>query len=263
MAKAKKASKSSKKQKLVQLRLPVGTSKQVTCAECNFKYVSTKKESRKQHELFHNQKISGFEITKRVFNKLKLSGKKVHSSINAWSNEEIDCFVVSCSDKEIMKVVEEMLMLVNLEWLNSEGNSSVNWKKRPYDCKVVLLVSANFKTHVYRIMGILTTDRPTTPFTHIKGYHMDVSTSTIDPEKSELELEVGVSRIFVSQKYRRHHLAEFMLNSMLQHAVSGKTLSPWQVGFSQPSDAGGRLLHHWINTTTATASSTVPVYEEK
>lgn len=266
MAGKKRSLVGSKRPKLVQSVFAARKLTQVTCPECNFQYISRVKESEEQHRLFHEEKISGLKITKTTYTKLLSHGMKVEYSGNqsSWSSEKIECFIVSCVDPQIVRVVSDMLKHVNELWLNST-NSSNSWKKRPVESKVVLLVSSarSAKGGNHRLIGIVTTDPPPPLSAFLLGYRMHVSTSAVDRKGPPLKLQLGVSRIFVSQKYRRHHLATFMLDSLLEHAVYGTTLTPSQVGFSQPSNAGSRLLSHWSSAPSSSSSDTVLVYEEE
>lgn len=273
MAGKKKTLMGSKRPKLVQSVFPVKKLTQVTCPECNFQYISRIKESEEQHRRFHNEKISGLKITQIVYSKLQSDGTRVDlASQSSWSNEKIKCFIISCVDPQIIKVVTDMLKHVNEQWLNSTSSSN-SWKKRPSESKVVLLVSSahSAKGDTHRLIGIITIDPPPPSSAFLPGYPMHFRTSAIDREGPPLKLQLGVSRIFVSQKYRRHHLATFMLDTLLEHAVYGTTLTPWQVGFSQPSNAGCQLLRHWSavsrppphSSSSLSCSDTVPVYEEE
>lgn len=265
MARTKKNLDGKKRPKLVQATFPVKKLLQVTCPECHFQYVSALKESQEQHRLFHEEKISGLKISKTAYNKLRSQGKRVeYGNGRNWKNERIECFVISCSDPQIVKIVMDTLKHVNEQWLNSTSSSD-NWRKRPLDCKVVMLVShySSSKDDGYRIIGITTTDPPPPSSSYLRGYQMDSNTSAIDRGRPPVELKLGVSRIFVSQKYRRRHLATFMLDVLLEHAVYGTTLTPRQVGFSQPSNAGCQLLRNWSSFSSSPSANMVLVYDEE
>lgn len=265
--------KKKKKPALIQSTFLIKYNKldEVTCGECGFKFIKSMKETIKQHDIFHNQRILGLQITKTIFNKLKLNGKKILFKYNEnklnLKNKKIYCFIVSYEDQQIIKLVADMLKIVNIQWLNDNKRNFKDWERNLFNNKIILLICHDLLLDTYRSIGITTTFSPPKSFEHLKGFHMDIKTSAIDINKPELKLKFGVSRIFVSQEYRRNHLAEFMLDSLLEYGVPGKRLTHWQVGFSQPSNAGGLLLQHWISNSNSSSSgdtqaSTVPVYHE-
>lgn len=254
-----------KKKKLVQSILPIGNSlTQVTCSKCNFQYFSTNKESLKQHENLHKEILLGIKLSKKVIRNILKVGNVI-KSLNIDINnkvEQLQFVSIKCADSQIIKVVTDVLKLVNNVWLNSNSCSS-HWAKHPDENMVILIVSLS----INRVIGILTTDTPPSPFNYLKGYHMDIETSTIDDKKPKLKLKLGISRIFVSYSYRRNGLATMMLDEILKHAFYGMTLSKWQIGFSQPSSIGSNLLKNWYATTTSTTPNTniitsIPVYHE-
>lgn len=254
---AKTVGKTKRRGKLIQSTFAIKNSKSTKCPDCGFEYISSHKESRKKHDNLHAEKFEGLQISNLIFNKLKLNGKMLVINQNNWNNEKIYCFIISCIDKQIIKIVKKMLDIANKQWLNDNIGGSNNWEKRPNENKVVLLISYNKLIDTFRIIGITTIDTPSKGLLYLKGYQMNIKTTTIEDPKSNIKLRLGISRIFVNIKYRRHHFAEFMLDTILKYGMDGTVLKKEELGFTQPSNIGCQLFHHWNRY-----SDIIPVYDE-
>lgn len=258
MPTTKSGGKKGKKERLVQSVLVVGQPKSSVCKICEFSYFKSLKKSREQHEFVHNEFLYGIQITsKHLQQKLMSFRNSIETRIITIEKEKkkIHAITLSCNDPPIRKLVGETLETLNKKWLNNT-ECSENWKTRPNESKVVLLLS-EYKKQL-RVIGITTTDPPEKGLQTIIGFHLNTQTSTVDERKPKLQLRLGVSRIFVIPTYRGHGLAKMMLDSVLKHAVYGTLLTKWQIGFSQPSGAGIRLINSWYENPP-----TVPVYEEQ
>jgi N-acetyltransferase len=254
MAGKRKISASNAASKLVQARFKSGSNTLKECEACGFTFASTIKDSIRKHDIFHEEYIHGIKVEKTTIHKLNetsKSGQSITLSIDG-IKRFVTVLVLTCGDNTAVRVANEMLQIVNKRWLNTahELNDAIK-----IGDKVAFLLSAPVKqkkgASTY-IVGI------TTLIQHpLDGLHMDLETCTVDTSKPNLKLQLGVSRIFVSKLYRRHGLAESMLDGILNHAVYGTVLNKWQIGFSQPSGAGVLMLKHWYSP-----SQTIPVYHE-
>lgn len=244
----------TKAPKLVQSTFKGALQSLKECKVCGFKFVKNGKTSSDNHNVFHEEYIHGVKIKKVTFDKLKESSsreKPVIMTVDG-TKRSVMVSVTKLDDPTTVKEVNKLLKIVNERWLNT--NDGQNEASKEGD-KVVLLVSKPVllkRTSNIYIVGITTLIQQP-----LKGFHMDIETSAIKEGSPELQLQLGISRIFVSNLYRRHRLAERMLDATLKHAVYGTILDKWQVGFSQPSSAGAKLLKHWYYP-----SQTVPVYHE-
>lgn len=260
MARGVRRSKKVKKPKMVQSTLPGVKKTNVKCLDCDFVYEKTRKDSVLKHNAFHSDFLYGKKLSKTTIHKLT-EGKNVVDTVRVEVNNQtvkVSVIFISCVDKTIVDLVSDLLEIVNKQWLNA-GACPTSWKTRPLECKVVLLLAESFldKEVSVRLIGITLLDVPEMNTSFLIGHHMNVKDSTIDPGKSELRLRLGVSRIYVHEYYRRKGLSVLMLNSILKHSVYGTVLTPWQLGFSQPSGSGLLLLKNWYGTPT------IPVYHEE
>lgn len=262
MGKANKRPKAQEKVKLVQTTFAKKNSKLFSCPLCGFKIIDSRKELEKIHETYHDDFLNGFKIVSKATERLILDGKNVVEVITKEGEngkQKISVVVIACEDKKVTKLVSQILTVMNTSWLNSDECSD-NWKTRPLDSKVVLLVEQKMEAKrgdgYARIIGVTTTDPPPKNATFLKGYLMQVEKSTI-LENKPLKLRLGISRIFMCPPYRRQGWASTMLECILKHAVYGAQLTPWQIGFSQPSGAGLLLLKKWYR-----GSNCIPVYHE-
>jgi N-acetyltransferase len=254
-----KNTKQSKKSKFIQPTFAGGAKYIIHCSVCKFQYDKTRNDLVLKHNTIHDDFLYGQKVSKTITNKLLSDDNVVNTfSININGKDfRISVVIIPCTDKQIIQLVTKMLELVNKQWLNST-ECSLNWKKRPFDCKVILLLAerGTGKEKNVRIIGITTLDAPPEKSSYLIGYHLSTKTSTIGTEKPALNLRLGVSRIYVNEYYRRHGLAVVMLNAVLKHGIYGIVLNPWQIGFSQPSSAGMLMLEHWYKSVT------IPVYHE-
>lgn len=257
MAKTNKKHKSTNSKTFKQSKLLVPAVKTTVCEICNFAYNKNIKKSREQHDNVHSdhtfgRKIKSKKLLQTIFNN---ANPKITKNVSLKGKViKVHAVIVSCVDPVVCSLVEDILTAMNQIWLNSTECSS-NWKLRPFQSKVVLLISESEGT--FRIIGITTTDSPETDQKYIPGFHLDTSTCEIVCEKPKLQLRLGISRIFVLPTYRGHGLAKMMLDCVLKYSIYGTELHQWQIGFSQPSGAGLQLLKSWYMN-----SPTLPVYEE-
>lgn len=254
--------KPSKKTKLVQKPLFPQVKPQfakIKCPECLMIFEKKNKKSEELHNFWHLEKLKGKIISKSLINKILKESETVipidvliketaniqPTSEKKGTKETLNLVILKSIDKQVIKAIEDVLKIVNKEWLNTPQSSN-NWKTNPNICKVVLIISSD-----NRIVGLTTTDPPTN-----QGFKMNIKTSDIEKE-TFLNLQVGISRIYISQWYRRLGLATKMLNLLLTNAVYGANLSKWDIGFSQPSSSGIVLAQKWYNEPLY-----IPVYEE-
>lgn len=248
-----------KKPKMVQSTLLDSRSRSIKCLECGCIYEKTKKDSILKHKRIHTDLLYGKKLSKLQLSKLTENRNVVNTHrVNVdGQNVQVSVIFISCVDKTIVDLVSGLLQIVNTQWLNA-GTSSNSWKTRPLECKVVLLIAESSidKEVNARVIGITILDVPEMSTSFLVGQHMKVENTTIDSSKPKIKLRLGVSRIYVHERYRRNGLSTLMLNSILKHSIYGTVLTKWQIGFSQPSGSGLLLLKNWYKTPT------IPVYNE-
>lgn len=251
----KKRTKISKsvKTKLRQSTLFEPEIKVTKCAQCGYEWIKTIKKSVTLHNMHHDDFLNGLTLPKPNYNTLINHGNCVDTFKVGGSR--LALYMCKSNNPVITKIVDSMMKTLNKVWLNSMG-ASTSWRNRPDESPAFLLVEKSPTDKLSRVIGITTTDPPPKQQAYIKGYCMELETANIS-SKEELKLSIGISRIYVCPKYRRHHLAMAMLDAVLCHSLYGVKLNQWQIGFSQPSGAGTLLLKKWYNN-----SKHIPVYHE-
>ena len=250
--KATHGSKNAKRPKLVQMTFAVKQKGPKTCSQCGFNFFTCNTNNKiSQHKRYHNEYLNGYEISTLKISKLKEIGKVINSHCVTINQEErkLSILLVSYRDTTTRKIIGTMLKMINDRWLNTptEENKILD--------KVVLVISqpntSKSTINESYIVGITTTIPGP-----LDGFSLDIKTSNVDRLKA-MQLNLGVSRIFVSQEYRRKGLALEMLESLRCHSIYGVALKKEEIGFSQPSGAGTLLISQWMSPATY-----IPVYDE-
>lgn len=107
-----------------------------------------------------------------------------------------------------------------------------------------------------KLVAVCSTETPT------KGYWMVHETGRLVPGRS-IDLDVGISRIYTAVHYRREGIALELLEAVTHHSIYGLDLKASQVGWSQPSRAGGLLALKFNGVKHKSDKYLIPVYKQE
>lgn len=208
--KVKKAvSKPPKSTKSKQLTLSLGQTTSTTCQVCGMTYQIAYAPDISAHKSFHNT---------------ALNGPKWKPSVSAVVVDKTKEYTVYKSRLLTHPCVAQFLKLVNSE-LNAPEP----------------ILSSQAAVYVYvvdqRAVGCVLVDRIT------KVRHVDVETGTLGPK--EYPAVMGVSRMYVSQLFRRQGIVTKLLELARGDFIYGMSLEREQVGFTQPSEGGLKVAGKW------------------
>lgn len=164
-------------------------------------------------------------------------------------------FKVYCADKSLPRQVarvEKLLAMVNQE-LNAP-EASTAWKDATDLGKAFVIIVLD------KAVGLCVTEA--IGDVEKQARWMVHKTQEIVPNQVNRRLRVGVSRIWIAPKWRRHGLGLLLLEAVLKNLVYGIHLARNQVAFSQPSHAGGLLAKKFNGVQHKSGEMLVPVYLE-
>lgn len=254
------------KSKMIQsvLILP-SSSKKITCSICDMTYNPNIHEDKTLHNKHHAKFINGIPwnisndtdvsilenfILLQKASTIKSSNKKLRSLSTGHS---IKCSIITIkkSNKKHTQKVDTVLAMVNQE-LNASQDSG-QWKKLEFDKSKAFIVIIDGKA-----VGLCTTDtiQPN------QGRWMVHKTQEVVPKQINKHAIIGISRIWVSNKWRQYGLAKKLLNCVLKNSIYGVTLSKNQIAFSQPSFSGGMLAKSFNGMIHKSGEVLLPVYIE-
>ncbi|KAG7876598.1 hypothetical protein KL925_005397 [Ogataea polymorpha] len=217
--------------------------KRTVCSECQMSYMQHMKSDRQLHDKYHRRAIEGIELGPT--NSLLCNLIERHQLKSGVDGKIVE--VNSESSKEI-SVAEEFLDIVNN--ILSAPQDNRDWSSDPNRGKVFMFVIRN------KAVGICSTER-------IKeGKWMVYDTGELVP-KQKIPLAIGISRIYVSHKYRRMGIGLRLLFAVQQHSIYGLTLTKYQIGWSQPSEFGGKLALSFNGVKHKSGKMLIPIYEER
>ncbi|KAG7745868.1 hypothetical protein KL912_005021 [Ogataea haglerorum] len=213
------------------------------CSECQMSYVQHLRSDRELHEKYHRRAIEGVELGPT--NTLTWNAIEQHQLKSGLDGKIVEVNVES--SKEI-SVAEELLDIVNQ--VLSAPKDNRGWSSDPNRGKVFLFVIRN------KAVGICSTERIT------EGKWMVYDTGELVP-KQKLPLVIGISRIYVSHKYRRMGIGLRLLFAVQKHSIYGLRLTRYQIGWSQPSEFGGKLALSFNGVKHKSGKMLIPIYEER
>ncbi|KAG5366839.1 N-acetyltransferase ECO1 [Yarrowia sp. B02] len=209
---AKVAKKPTKTKAPVQLTLSLGQTTSTTCQTCGMTYQVAYAPDISAHKSFHNT---------------ALNGPKWKPSVSSVVVDKAKTYTVYKSRLMSHPCVSQFLKLVNSE-LNAPEP----------------ILSSQAAVYVYvvdqRAVGCVLVDRVT------KCRHVDVETGTLGPK--EYPAVMGVSRMYVSQLFRRKGIVTKLLELAKSDFIYGMELDKKQIAFTQPSEGGLKVAEKWAGT---------------
>ncbi|VEU19370.1 DEKNAAC100416 [Brettanomyces naardenensis] len=199
------------------------------------------------HEKFHRRAMEGIEIGGQL--QVMKFGRTVQE-FEMSSNLHAKVVEADPRNRRAVQIIRESLELVNKELNAPKDNES--WS-----------IDGGLKGKVFvcicksRIVGVCSTDKPS------RGYWMVYETGSLVPRQT-LKLQIGISRIYVSHKFRRHGIGLKLLQAVAKNSYYGLTLKGHQIGWSQPSQFGGLLAKRFNGVKhPGSGKILIPVYKEE
>lgn len=246
-----KSSKSPSR-RLRQSTLNVPTSGVKTCSKCGMSYHASLPQDQKIHAKLHatftdglNWKISSADAIKDSF--------QLRENISKNDVRIVEILKDSAYHKAC---VEKLLVIVNQELNAPSGNNA--WKSHT-DSKVqgkafVVIIKA-------RAVGVCITE-PIKDLAKQARWMLYRNQEIVPDQVNSLPI-LGISRIWVASRWRRHGLGLRMLDCVRKHLVYGMTIKPVEIAFSQPSCAGGKLAKQFNGVKHKSGEILLLVYLEQ
>lgn len=194
------------------MTLSLGQTTSTTCKTCGMTYQVAYGPDISAHKSFHST---------------ALNGPKWKPSVSAVVVDKSKTYTVYKSRLLSHPCVSQFLKLVNSE-LNAPEP----------------ILSSQAAVYVYvvdqRAVGCVLVDRIT------KCRHVDIQTGTLGLK--EYPAVMGVSRMYVSQLFRRTGIVTKLLDLARSDFIYGMELEKNQVAFTQPSEGGLKVAENWAGT---------------
>ncbi|ODV64622.1 N-acetyltransferase ECO1 [Hyphopichia burtonii NRRL Y-1933] len=249
-----------KRPKKVQSHLSIPSkSKSITCKVCGMCYYDYFEKDKSMHEKYHSSFINGLTWNlsdERCITTFNIDSSKGRPKSLKTLTEVRISMIDKKSSRQISKV-DELLKMVNQE-LNALPAAEW-WKMDHKDVdiqgKAFVMIIEN------KAIGLCIID----PIQDLEKQcrWMLYKTQKIIPQPTNKLIKVGISRIWVCHNWRRHGLALKLLETVLSNMVYGITLNKNNLGFSQPSFAGGLLAKSFNGVVHKSGETLIPVYLEE
>lgn len=225
-----------------------------TCKTCGMNYYSYMEKDNSIHRKYHDTFVNG--------PRCDLEGNGSNNSCREFrillGNKSMECrmYCVNKNSLRLVKRIETLLDMVNRE-LNAPAGSEA-WK---------IIADDSVAGHAFvaviekRIVGLCVTE-PIHDTAKQARWMLD-RTQEVVPKQVNNRAKVGISRIWVAPKWRRHGIAQQLLGCVLTALIFAMTLQKHDIAFSQPSFAGGKLARQFNGVKHKSGETLIPVYLEE
>lgn len=241
-------------------------SQSTTCTTCGMTYYSHVAKDNELHNKYHFNFVNGIpwptSFCTKIIQKFVIIETPTKTEGNTKTRKRSplskETLIVTI-DRKVTKQVkrgEEILKVVNQE-LNAASDGRA-WKKdqdSPIQGKAFIVVIDG------RAIGICTTE----PINDVEKQCRWIihRTQDIVPNQVNRLIKLGISRIWIAPKWRRHGLARKLLDVVLTNTIYGIVLDKKEIGFSQPSFSGGLLAKDFNGVIHKSGEVLIPVYLEE
>lgn len=252
------------KPKMIQSILAIPTSsKRITCSTCEMTYNPNIHEDKTLHNKHHTKFINGvpwntsndkdISVLENFIIIDKTSAVRSTTGKLRSNRNSIKCSIITINktNKKHIQKVDTVLAMVNQE-LNASQDSG-QWKKSEFDKSKAFILIIEGKA-----VGLCTTDT----IGSNQGRWMIHKSQTVVPKQINKNVIIGISRIWICNKWRQHGLAMKLLQCILKNSIYGVILSKNQIAFSQPSFSGGMLAKSFNGVVHKSGEMLLPVYVE-
>jgi len=267
------------------MTIDLGGTTQKTCKQCGMEYVPSNAEDAKLHRKFHDARVGGVDVPKGLVGCVKVVRKcercrpsVVAGGVVVKGGSEVEDSIVEIGRRDgsaarnaawrVLRVVEEELGAVRTEEEDLWGLMSfedVDMLARSTSAPVVEesmegqkpagLKSISLQNHerhkVYlylqnnKCLGLCLVERiraarPVLPSKSPKDSNIVLGNA---PQPADL----GISRIWVTNEFRRGSIAQRMLDAAQKSFMPGHMVEKQRVAFSQPTTSGASLARKWLD----------------
>lgn len=254
---------SQKPQKIQSILALPSNFKRITCPTCDMTYNPHIPQDKLLHNKYHTNFINGIPWNYKTDDDVSIienftlvekqslnpTGKLKLTRTRLTVKGSIIC--INKSNKRHLLKVELLLNIVNQE-LNASQDSG-QWKKLEFDKSKAFVIIIDNKA-----IGLCTTDT----IQPDQGRWMIHKTQSIVPNQINRKVVIGISRIWISLKWRQYGLGKKLLDVVLKNSIYSVQLSKNQVAFSQPSFSGGMLAKSFNGVKHKSGEMLLPVYIE-
>ncbi|GME70807.1 unnamed protein product [Ambrosiozyma monospora] len=237
------------KQKLVQTHFKTKMDK-ISCEECGMSYLPYVKADQQQHHKFHKRVLEGLDFSTKASQGKHTFSYFLNKPETKHHNKQIDIYELNFKNQYNVQLAHDFLGIVNTE-LNAPQDT-LQFLKGPNFGKVFLAVD----TQLGKTVGIISVERIKT------GHWMIADTGDLVPNQT-MKLLLGISRIYVCKQYRGYGIGLKLCQVLFQNGVYGVALRKTQIGWSQPSEFGGRLALRFNAVKHKSGKFLIPVYKEE
>ncbi|RKP30565.1 hypothetical protein METBISCDRAFT_15956 [Metschnikowia bicuspidata] len=233
------------------LNLPLAT-KPTSCKTCGMDFYSYVGKDASVHARYHDVFVNGPKCDLDADTNLHCNRLRV-----SLGRSSVECSVY-CVDKKNFRLVRKIETL--LETVNRALNAppeNAAWKEISESGSAGYAFAAVLNR---RIVGLCVTE-PITDIQKQTRWVVD-RTQAVVPGQVNNRCKVGISRIWVAAKWRRHGIAQLLLETVQRALVYGMTLQKHEIAFSQPSHAGGKLARQFNGLCHKSGEILVPIYLE-
>lgn len=245
----KETSRSTPKKKVQSILLVGDSLATTTCKICQMSYKAHLPQDKELHTKHHQWYVNGIPWSQALISKLlgtfkmpMKQGTAVFVNV-VQVNKDLAREIVGC---------RKILRMVNQE-LSSPVDSELWANKSSDQSKAIVLVINS------RAIGMVLTDE----LSEGQSQWMVYRTGDVVPNQKNTKAKIGISRIWISGKWRRRGLAEKLLGFVIKFSTYGAKLRPDEVAFSQPSSAGTQLAKKFNGVVHKSGEILIPVYVEK
>ncbi|KAI5960128.1 ECO1 [Candida pseudojiufengensis] len=231
--------------------------KTTTCTICEMIYNTKIPADVEVHKKYHLEFTNGISWPSTLmsseavtFNLIRHNSKPQTGKLNLVRNQnsiQVTIQTIDKSNKRQIGKIEKLLNMVNQEL--DASDDSKQWRDSNFERSKAFVVIINNKA-----MGLCTTD------TVNEGKWMIFKNQKIVPNQQISGIKIGISRIWISPKWRRLGLGLKLLNYVCENSIYGQRLQSGQIAFSQPSSAGGKLAKSFNGVKHKSGEILIPVY---
>ncbi|KAF2630100.1 hypothetical protein BU25DRAFT_456506 [Macroventuria anomochaeta] len=252
-----------KKKRMVQMQLDLVGQHRKACKTCGMEYIPSNAEDVALHKKFHAMNFGGVDCTKAMVERLRQK--------QIWSGGEAsfiavvgrrDALALRNKASDVLRVVNTELAAVPITdkelWSQttlsassetSEGDVSTPEKYDRFKVylyirgqKCVAACLAERIEEAYTVLGQeKASEQPTQNLAESQSSSISVSATAE-------RVFLGISRIWVSNQFRKRGLARRLLDSTRSDFMYGLTVEKHLTAFSQPTESGGKLARRYFGS---------------
>lgn len=234
-----------------------------TCKTCGMEYIPSSAEDAVLHKKFHAMNFGGVDCTKTMVERLRQK--------QIWNGGEgnfiavvgrRDALALRNKASDVLKVVNTELAAVPIEdeelWsqttLSTTAETSTDDASTAEKCdrfKVFLYirgqkcVAACLAERIREAFPVLAQDQGAEQQTQLPN---ESQSSSISVSTTADTVLLGISRIWVSNQFRKQGLARRLLDCTRSGFMYGLTVEKRLTAFSQPTESGGKLARKYFGS---------------